>query len=83
MRWRERGIPAGPINNLENVFADPQVIHRNMRVDLMAPWAKTGHVPSIRNPIRFSQASLRLDRPAPRLGEHTSEILAEIREELP
>lgn len=66
----ERGIPAGPINTVADVFADPQVIHRGMQVDLGTP--------SVRTPIRFSDSELTLGRPAPRLGEHTAEILAEI-----
>ena len=66
----ERGIPAGPINTIADVFADPQVLHRQMRVDL--------NVPALRTPIQFSDAQLSLQRPAPRLGEHTAEILAEL-----
>src|SRR5262249_41641721 len=79
----ERGIPAGPINTVADVFADPQVIHRGMRVDLEVAAGPEGPaglttVPSVRTPIRFSDAALSLQRPAPRLGEHTQEILAEI-----
>ena len=64
-------IPAGPVNSIAEVFADPQVIARAMRVDL-------GPIPSIRTPIRFSHAELALGRPAPRLGEHTAEVLREL-----
>jgi crotonobetainyl-CoA:carnitine CoA-transferase CaiB-like acyl-CoA transferase len=74
----ERGIPAGPINSVAEVLDDPQVLHRRMCLQLPAPWAATGLVPSIRTPIRFSGAELELSRPSPRLGEHTEEILAEI-----
>jgi len=56
------GIPAGPINDLEEVFADPQVQARGLRVELDG-------VPGVRGPFRFSDADLALDRPAPRLGE--------------
>ena len=70
------GIPAGPINTLQDVFADPQVIHRRMRVDL--PVTGGGTVPSVRTPLRFSDAELTLHRASPRLGEHTQEILAEL-----
>jgi crotonobetainyl-CoA:carnitine CoA-transferase CaiB-like acyl-CoA transferase len=64
-------IPAGPVNSIAEVFADPQVIARAMRIDL-------GPIPSIRTPIRFSHAELALSRPAPRLGEHTAEVLQEL-----
>jgi crotonobetainyl-CoA:carnitine CoA-transferase CaiB-like acyl-CoA transferase len=73
---QERGIPAGPINTLADVFADPQVMHRQMRVDL--PTVAGGSVPSVRTPIVFSDAELALHRSAPRLGEHTDEILTEL-----
>jgi crotonobetainyl-CoA:carnitine CoA-transferase CaiB-like acyl-CoA transferase len=72
----ERGVPAGPINTLADVFSDPQVVHRQMRVDL--PTGVGGTVPSVRTPITFSAAELALRRCSPRLGEHTNEILAEL-----
>jgi crotonobetainyl-CoA:carnitine CoA-transferase CaiB-like acyl-CoA transferase len=56
------GVPAGPINDLAEVFADPQVIARGLRID-------PGGVPGVRTPITFSGADLSLDRPAPRLGQ--------------
>src|ERR1700676_5150552 len=74
------GIPAGPINDLQQVFADPQVIHRGMRLDLKNPAAKGGTSPGIRTPIVLDGAPMASDRPAPRLGEHTKEILKEIGE---
>jgi crotonobetainyl-CoA:carnitine CoA-transferase CaiB-like acyl-CoA transferase len=74
----ELEIPAGPINSVADVFADPQVVHRQLQLQLQATWAAGGTVPGIRTPIRFSDASLSLDRPSPRLGEHTAEVLAEI-----
>jgi len=66
-----REIPAGPVNSLAEVFADPQVVARGMRIDLE-------QIPSIRTPIVFSDAPLALGRPAPRLGEHTDEVLREL-----
>lgn len=57
------GVPAGPINDMADVFADPQIIARGMRI---AP----GGVPGVRLPITFSEAELALDRPSPRLGQH-------------
>jgi crotonobetainyl-CoA:carnitine CoA-transferase CaiB-like acyl-CoA transferase len=61
------GVPAGPINDLAEVFADPQVIARGLQI---AP----GGVPGVRSPMTFSDASLALDRPAPKLGEHQAEV---------
>jgi crotonobetainyl-CoA:carnitine CoA-transferase CaiB-like acyl-CoA transferase len=72
------GVPAGPINTVADVFADPQVVHRQMQLQLTAAWAAGGTLPSIRTPVRFSDASLSIDRPSPRLGEHTTEVLSEL-----
>jgi crotonobetainyl-CoA:carnitine CoA-transferase CaiB-like acyl-CoA transferase len=72
------GIPAGPINTLAESFADPQIRHRALVSHIAAPWAERGSVPSVRTPIVFSGAQLQLSRPAPRLGEHTAQILAEL-----
>jgi crotonobetainyl-CoA:carnitine CoA-transferase CaiB-like acyl-CoA transferase len=58
----DRGIPAGPINRLDEVFADPQVVARGLRVDLAG-------MPGVRSPFTFSDAELALDRPSPMLGE--------------
>ena len=62
------GVPAGPINDLAEVFADPQVQARGMQI---AP----GGLPGLRSPMTFSAAELALDRPAPRLGQHQDEVL--------
>ena len=72
------GVPAGPINTIADVFADPQVGFREMRVELAAPEVMGGSVPSVRTPIVFSAAALALGRPSPRLGEHTAEIVREL-----
>jgi crotonobetainyl-CoA:carnitine CoA-transferase CaiB-like acyl-CoA transferase len=56
------GVPAGPINTMDEVFADPQVVHRGMQVTLDG-------IPSVRSPFRFSDADLVLDRPSPKLGQ--------------
>jgi len=64
----DQGVPAGPINNLAEVFDDPQVQARGMKI---AP----GGLPGVRSPMTFSGASLSLDRPAPKLGEHQDDIL--------
>ena len=73
-------IPAGPINDLEQVFSDPQVIHRGMRLELKSDAAKGGVIPGLRSPVMLDGVPAASDRPAPRLGEHTEEILREIGE---
>ena len=73
-------IPAGPINDLDQVFADPQVIHRGMKIELKSDAAKGGKIPGIRTPIVLDGAPMAAERPSPRLGEHTAEILREIGE---
>jgi crotonobetainyl-CoA:carnitine CoA-transferase CaiB-like acyl-CoA transferase len=74
----QQEIPSGPVNSIAEVFADPQVLARGMRIDLPAPYGAGGQIPSIRTPIVFSDAQLALTRPAPRLGEHTAEVLREL-----
>lgn len=78
LQLERHGVPAGPINRLDEVFRDPQVRHRQLELDLVAPGRSGGHVPGVRTPIRFSGASLETTRPSPRLGEHTMEVLAEL-----
>jgi crotonobetainyl-CoA:carnitine CoA-transferase CaiB-like acyl-CoA transferase len=74
------GVPAGPINSLDQVFADPQVIHRGMRLDLPEPGAANGSVPGVRTPIMIDGKPMASAHPSPRLGQHTQEILREIGE---
>jgi crotonobetainyl-CoA:carnitine CoA-transferase CaiB-like acyl-CoA transferase len=73
-------VPAGPINALDQVFADPQVRHRGMRIDPPSAAAKAGHIPGVRTPIMLGDRPMAAERPAPRLGEHGAEILREIGE---
>jgi crotonobetainyl-CoA:carnitine CoA-transferase CaiB-like acyl-CoA transferase len=79
-KLQDVGVPAGPINDLEQVFADPQVIHRGMRLELKSAAAKDGKIPGVRTPIMLDGEPMASDRPSPRLGEHTAEILREIGE---
>ena len=74
------GVPAGPINELDQVFADRQVIHRGMRLELQSTAAKDGKIPGVRTPIIVGGKPMASVRPSPRLGEHTAEILREIGE---
>ncbi len=73
-------VPSGPINMLDQVFADPQVKHRGMQLDLPSAAAKDGSIPGVRTPIVLDGAPMASPRPAPRLGEHTEEVLREIGE---
>ncbi|WP_151638184.1 CaiB/BaiF CoA transferase family protein [Noviherbaspirillum aerium] len=68
-------VPCGPINNMRQVFEDPQVQHRRMKLSL--PHSVGGEIPSLANPIRFSDTPIRYTHAAPTLGEHTTEVLAE------
>src|SRR5262249_15241634 len=74
------GVPAGPINDLEQVFSDPQVVHRGMRIERPGPPAKGGAVPGVRTPSMVGGKPAAAERPSPQLGEHTQEILREIGE---
>jgi len=64
----ERGVPAGPINTMDEVFKDPQIMHRGMQVD-------AGGVPSVRNPIVFSDMEMDFTRPSPNLGSSNAKFL--------
>jgi crotonobetainyl-CoA:carnitine CoA-transferase CaiB-like acyl-CoA transferase len=74
------GVPAGPINNLDQVFEDPHIKHRGMKLELPSAFAKEGFIPGIRTPIVVDEQPMAAEKSAPRLGEHTAEILKEIGE---
>jgi crotonobetainyl-CoA:carnitine CoA-transferase CaiB-like acyl-CoA transferase len=71
----EAGVPCGPINKLDAVFADPQIIARGMRFDL--PHALAGRVPQVGPPIKMSGTPPAPERPPPLLAEHTMRVLRE------
>jgi len=73
-------VPAGPINNLEQVFNDAQVAHRGMKLALKSKAAKAGTIPGVRTPIVIDGWRAASEHPSPLLGEHTAEILREIGE---
>jgi crotonobetainyl-CoA:carnitine CoA-transferase CaiB-like acyl-CoA transferase len=85
MRSRTRGawqaalephaVPCGPINSIDQVFADPQIAARYLRFDL--PHALAGLVPQVATPIRYDGTPLAYDRAPPLLGEHTATVLCD------
>ena len=76
-RLESLSVPAGPINTIADVFADPQVIHRGMRIDTPNPRARGGATPGLRTAIMIDGQPAVSPRHAPALGEHTDEILAD------
>jgi crotonobetainyl-CoA:carnitine CoA-transferase CaiB-like acyl-CoA transferase len=68
-------VPAGPINSVAEVFADPQVVARGLRIDLPAAGAAGGTVPSVRSPVMIDGEAMAAAKAAPRLGEHTQKVL--------
>jgi crotonobetainyl-CoA:carnitine CoA-transferase CaiB-like acyl-CoA transferase len=69
------GVPCGPINRLDEVFADPQVQARGLRIEL--PHPNAGSVPLVANPIRLSESPVEYRHAPPPLGQHTDEALGE------
>ncbi|MCO5367530.1 CaiB/BaiF CoA transferase family protein [Pseudomonas alliivorans] len=67
------GVPCGPVNDLAQVFADPQVLARGLAIEL--PHALGGRVAQVASPIRLSETPVEYRRAPPLLGEHTSEVL--------
>jgi crotonobetainyl-CoA:carnitine CoA-transferase CaiB-like acyl-CoA transferase len=70
------GVPAAPINDIAQVFADPQVLARGLRVE--AAHANGGQVAMVRQPVRFSATPARAPQAPPACGQHAAEVLAEI-----
>ncbi len=70
------GVPCGPINDIAQVFDEPQVRHREMLLEVAHPLA--GTVPLVNTPIRYARQALHPDRAPPLLGQHTDEILREL-----
>jgi len=72
-RLEPAGVPCGPINDLAQVFADPQVRHRGMEVRAAHPAA--GEVRMVANPMKLSASPITYETAPPTLGEHTEEVL--------
>jgi crotonobetainyl-CoA:carnitine CoA-transferase CaiB-like acyl-CoA transferase len=72
------GVPCGPVNDLEQVFSDPQFLHRGMKISMDHPLAGSGQVDLIGNPVKLSQTPVSYRRAPPTLGQHTDEVLREV-----
>jgi crotonobetainyl-CoA:carnitine CoA-transferase CaiB-like acyl-CoA transferase len=72
----DNAVPAGAINTIEEMFADPQIFARGLRIDLPDPAGTM--IPGVRTPVVLSETPLRYERPSPRLGEHNEEVLTEL-----
>jgi formyl-CoA transferase len=72
----EHGVPCGPINNLDEVFENEQVLARGMQVDL--PHPEAGKVRLVRSPMKMSATPATSELAPPLLGQHTDEVLAEV-----
>ncbi|WP_339513149.1 CaiB/BaiF CoA transferase family protein [Pseudomonas sp. RL_15y_Pfl2_60] len=69
----QAGVPCGPVNDIQQVFADPQVIARQLQIEL--PHALAGAVPQVASPIRLSETPVQYRNAPPLLGEHTEQVL--------
>lgn len=74
----QRGVPAGPVNTLPEVFATSQVKAREMKIAMDHPLAASGSVDLIGNPLKLSETPVNYNRPPPTLGQHTKEVLTEL-----
>jgi len=70
------GVPCGPINDLAQMFQDPQVLARGLAVSM--PHALAGAVPQVASPIRLSETPVEYRRAPPLLGEHTEAVLGDV-----
>ncbi|GLH33856.1 CaiB/BaiF CoA transferase family protein [Pseudomonas putida] len=70
------GVPCGPINDLAQMFQDPQVLARGLAVSM--PHALAGSVPQVASPIRLSETPVEYRRAPPLLGEHTEAVLGDV-----
>jgi crotonobetainyl-CoA:carnitine CoA-transferase CaiB-like acyl-CoA transferase len=71
----EAGVPAGPINDMRQVFDDPQVRHLGLAEPVHSP--VRGEIRLLSQPIRMSRSSARIAAPAPEPGQHSEEVLRE------
>ena len=72
----EASVPCGPVNNMQGLFADPQVLRRGMLAEVPHPTIGTLRLAGI--PVRYSETPPAIRRPPPLLGEHTDEVLTDV-----
>jgi len=75
-RLEAANVPCGPINNYQEVFEDPQVRHRGLKVEI--PHSSGVPCPTVASPMRFSETPVEYHLPPPLLGQHTREVLGEL-----
>lgn len=73
---QDAGLPCAPVNTVDRIVSDPQVLHRQMLIEVDHPTAGTIKVPGI--PIKLSEAPGKVKSPPPLLGQHTEEVLREL-----
>jgi len=69
-------VPAGPVNNMQRLFADPQVLHREMIAEVPHPTIGTLRLGGV--PVKYSATPGAVRLPPPLLGQHTTEVLADV-----
>ncbi|MGJ4948748.1 CaiB/BaiF CoA transferase family protein [Bradyrhizobium sp. HKCCYLS20291] len=74
----QAGVPCGPVNTIEQVFADPHVLARQMKITMAYDSARDGQINLLGSPLKLSRTPVGYRRPPPRLGEHSNEVLAEL-----
>jgi CoA:oxalate CoA-transferase len=74
--FESAGIPCGPLNTIADAAHDPQLLSRNMFIDLPCPGTQAGTMRVSNTPVRLSRTPAAVEKPAPNLGEHTREVLA-------
>jgi crotonobetainyl-CoA:carnitine CoA-transferase CaiB-like acyl-CoA transferase len=75
-RLEAANVPCGPINNYQQVFEDPQVKHRGLKIEM--PHSLAGTMAGIASPMRFSDTPVTYDAGPPTLGQHTKEVLRDL-----
>jgi crotonobetainyl-CoA:carnitine CoA-transferase CaiB-like acyl-CoA transferase len=78
LKLENAGVPCGPIQSIDQVFSHPQVIEREIWKNMPHPMG--GTAPTTASPMRFSATPVEYRRAAPTLGQHTGEILDELRQ---
>jgi len=71
-------VPCGPVNNIDQVFSDPQVLHRGMKISMPYPAAASGHVDLIGSPLKLSETPVDYRLAPPTCGQDTDKVLREM-----